>query len=145
MEIVLRPGAPADLDAVAALQDASPELSPWRRDSLARVLEGADDHYRLSVAVVGDSVAGFLLWQALPDGEVEILSLAVAERARRRGTAQALLRRLIDTNSGPFFLEVRVSNRAARALYAKLGFVEQGIRPAYYHRPVEDALLLRLA
>ncbi|MCB1020151.1 MAG: ribosomal protein S18-alanine N-acetyltransferase [Acidobacteria bacterium] len=142
MEPLLRTGAPADLDAVAAIQDASPELSPWRRDSLARVLAG-DHPFHLWVALLDGPVAGFLLWQALPDGEAEILSLAVSEPARRRGVAQALLTRLIDTNAGPFFLEVRVSNRAARALYGKLGFVEHGVRPAYYHRPVEDALLLR--
>ena len=70
--------------------------------------------------------------------EAELSSLRLA-----RGVAQALLTRLLDTNAGPFFLEVRVSNRAARALYGKLGFVEHGVRPAYYHRPVEDALLLR--
>ena len=41
------------------------------------------------------------------------------------------------------FLEVRESNRAARALYASRGFTEIGRRQAYYRRPVEDALVLR--
>ena len=39
-------------------------------------------------------------------------------------------------------LEVRPSNRAAVALYTKLGFAEEGRRKNYYTDPTEDALLL---
>jgi ribosomal-protein-alanine N-acetyltransferase len=40
------------------------------------------------------------------------------------------------------FLEVRESNAAARALYARFGFREGGRRRGYYRKPVEDALVL---
>ena len=42
------------------------------------------------------------------------------------------------------FLEVRVSNVAARALYAQMGFREIGVRRSYYPAPVgrEDAIVL---
>jgi len=40
-------------------------------------------------------------------------------------------------------LEVRASNAPAIRLYDKLGFVEVGSRPGYYHNPKEDALILR--
>jgi [ribosomal protein S18]-alanine N-acetyltransferase len=42
------------------------------------------------------------------------------------------------------FLEVRVSNAAARALYAKSGFREIGVRRGYYpaHTGREDAVVL---
>ena len=40
-------------------------------------------------------------------------------------------------------LDVRESNAAARALYARFGFTEVGRRRAYYREPVEDALMLR--
>ncbi len=40
-------------------------------------------------------------------------------------------------------LDVRESNAAARALYARFGFAEVGRRRAYYREPVEDALVLR--
>jgi len=43
------------------------------------------------------------------------------------------------------FLEVRESNRAARALYASRGFEEISRRRGYYRTPVEDALVLRRA
>jgi len=44
------------------------------------------------------------------------------------------------------FLEVRVSNTAARALYAQAGFREIGTRRDYYpsHEGREDAIVLEL-
>ena len=39
-------------------------------------------------------------------------------------------------------LEVRPSNRAAVALYTKLGFLEEGRRRNFYTDPTEDALIL---
>nr|MCU0626508.1 GNAT family N-acetyltransferase [Gemmatimonadaceae bacterium] len=41
------------------------------------------------------------------------------------------------------WLEVRVSNAAARALYERRGFTLVGRRRGYYRKPVEDALVLR--
>ena len=40
-------------------------------------------------------------------------------------------------------LEVRASNKPAKALYAALGFASVGRRPRYYSRPTEDAELFR--
>ena len=41
-------------------------------------------------------------------------------------------------------LEVRRSNESARALYERLGFQVEAIRPDYYTNPREDALILWL-
>lgn len=73
----------------------------------------------------------------------------VAPDFRRKGLARklftALLARARETNSEQVFLEVRESNQAARALYARLGFEESGRRKLYYANPHEDAILYRLA
>jgi ribosomal-protein-alanine N-acetyltransferase len=37
---------------------------------------------------------------------------------------------------------VRRSNEAARLLYERFGFAVAGVRPGYYSKPVEDALVL---
>jgi ribosomal-protein-alanine N-acetyltransferase len=76
-------------------------------------------------------------------------NLVVAPDFRRKGLATglfaALLTRARETNSESIFLEVRESNQAALALYARLGFVESGRRKLYYANPHEDAVLYRLA
>ena len=41
------------------------------------------------------------------------------------------------------WLEVRLSNEAAQALYLANGFAPAGRRIGYYRAPVEDALVLR--
>ncbi len=41
-----------------------------------------------------------------------------------------------------YTLEVRVSNEAAIQMYRKLGFVSEGIRPGFYEKPVEDAMIM---
>ena len=40
------------------------------------------------------------------------------------------------------YLEVRESNRAAIALYEKLGFRREGLRRDYYEEPRENAVLM---
>jgi ribosomal-protein-alanine N-acetyltransferase len=41
-------------------------------------------------------------------------------------------------------LEVRASNPSALAFYSSAGFVQTGLRRAYYVDPIEDAVLMRL-
>jgi ribosomal-protein-alanine N-acetyltransferase len=93
------------------------------------------------------SVAGYVVALDAAD-EGEILNLAVAEGGRRRGLGRALVEAIVAALSErgvrQVYLEVRESNAAARALYAAFGFKDVGRRQAYYRRPVEDAIVLRL-
>ena len=78
--------------------------------------------------------------------EVQVLNIAVAPGARRRGVAGALLaevrREARARGCAAVILEVRRSNVAARAFYSATGFEEVGVRSGYYARD-EDALMLR--
>jgi ribosomal-protein-alanine N-acetyltransferase len=69
-------------------------------------------------------------------GEAELLRVAVHPDARRRGLARALLleglERLRQARIQVCFLEVRVENKPAIALYEDLGFSWVGLRRAYY-------------
>jgi ribosomal-protein-alanine N-acetyltransferase len=86
-------------------------------------------------------------------GEVQLLNLTVAPQARRLGIGRALLLRFLADarlrGAEQCFLEVRVSNAAAIALYAKEGFVPVARRIGYYPTqgagPREDALVMRRA
>lgn len=68
-------------------------------------------------------------------GQAEILTLATAPTARRRGLARTLVEAaLARLGHGPLFLEVAEDNAPAIALYRSLGFQSFGRRPAYYRR-----------
>ena len=101
---------------------------PWGEKAFADLLS-----LPTSVAVVNDS--GFVLASHVAD-EAEILTIAVLPNCRRKGRGQALLKQLADElllrGVLRLFLEVRVDNQAARALYARFGFKEIGRRKGYY-------------
>ena len=126
---------PADLEAIRRIQDTSPESSVW---AVAGYLS-----YDCLVAEVAGEVAGFLVLRRTHPEETEILNLAVDPAERRRGIASALLREALRRHSGVFYLEVRESNAAARALYRRCGFREAGVRPKYYEHPSEDGVVMR--
>lgn len=80
-------------------------------------------------------------------GEAELLTLAVAPEARRRGVARDLCRRFDQAakaaGADAAFLEVAADNAAARALYLGCGWVEAGRRRRYYGADL-DAVVMRL-
>lgn len=97
--------------------------------------------------VEGD--AGFLLGRAVA-GEAELLTLAVAPEARRRGLGRKLVSRFLYQarlrGAESAFLEVAADNDPARGLYTRAGFIEAGRRRGYYRTPevqAVDALVLR--
>ena len=94
-----------------------------------------------------ERIAGYVVALEAAD-EGEILNLAVAPTGRRRGLGRALVEHMVqalrERGVRQVYLEVRESNASARALYASRGFTEVGRRKAYYRRPVEDAIVLRL-
>ncbi len=140
---VLRPLMDADLAAVAAIEEASDLPS---RSLEARRAELDDERTRAVVLEVGGEVVGMgSLWLA-PD-DAHITSLAVAGEARRRGHGRQLVAALValarSLGAGAITLEVRASNRAARALYRGCGFEEVGERRRYYPDG-EDAVIMTL-
>jgi ribosomal-protein-alanine N-acetyltransferase len=94
-------------------------------------------------------LAGFVLVRYAAD-EAEILTIAVAPKARRRGYGRMLMedviRRLYREHVASLFLEVDRANAAAAALYRSLGFVVAGERKNYYGASDGDgtALVMRL-
>jgi ribosomal-protein-alanine N-acetyltransferase len=139
----LRPATAADLDAVLIIERVSFSDPPWSRRSFASLLD--DPRVRFTVACAPE-VAGYVVtWRVADEGEVA--NLAVAPDRRRQGIGQMLLDaamvEAVAAGARSLYLEVRESNRAARALYGGRGFRAMGRRPSYYRNPVEDALLLR--
>lgn len=98
-------------------------------------------------AVLIDGPEGFALAHMVLD-EAELLTIVIDPAHQGRGIGARLLQTLCDTLKSKgvarLFLEVAEDNPAARALYAKLGFSEDGRRRGYYQRTdgAVDALLL---
>jgi ribosomal-protein-alanine N-acetyltransferase len=92
--------------------------------------------------------AGFILCQTMVD-QTEILTFCVRPAQQRKNIGAQLLQKAIDTlgMNGKFFLEVAADNRAARALYEKLGFKITGTRTNYYKRGAVtvDAVMYEMA
>ena len=136
--ITVRKATVEDLEDLLQLQRQSlPQAAEWSPSAL---LEGLG---RCLAAQIGDRLAGFLLYRQTAPVEWEILNLAVDPMLRRKGVASYLIEEFFRSAEGDVYLEVRRSNQAARALYARWGFSEEGVRRAYYHSPVEDAVVMK--
>jgi ribosomal-protein-alanine N-acetyltransferase len=134
------------LQSVLELQ-ATSFSNPWSADALKWELE----HSPVSRLYVfkddqGQPAAFCACWHLVD--ELHINSLAVAPARRRQGLGSELMRGVLakarEEGAARATLEVRRSNEAARALYERLGFAVEAIRPDYYTNPREDALILWL-
>lgn len=79
--------------------------------------------------------------------EGSITNIAVRPDLRRTGLGRAVVTALLDrareSSVVDVFLEVRVSNEPALALYRSLGFETVGTRKNFYKLPTEDAFVMR--
>jgi ribosomal-protein-alanine N-acetyltransferase len=133
----------ADLAAVHQLECAS-QQEPWSLQHFADEL----DNPIASVVLYWHhaQLAGFLCsW--LVAGELQIQNLATLPALRRRGVAARLLEHVMARSMAAgltsAWLEVRLSNTPAIALYERFGFSACGQRSAYYPDG-EDALMMTL-
>lgn len=116
---------------------------PWSRQAFEKAVD--DKNYIYICAKSDDVISGYAGCQVSFD-DAEITNIAVSYEYRRNKIAETLLSVLIrkakERGVKRIFLEVRVSNAAARALYEKFGFEKTGRRPRFYERPSEDALVM---
>jgi ribosomal-protein-alanine N-acetyltransferase len=134
-----------DLDAVLAIERAS-FTTPWSRAAFRYEL--LQNRVARCLVVRADrEVVGYLcLWEI--GHEIHITNLAVHPGFRRQGIARTLLGDTLEEarRSGveQVFLEVRPTNREARALYESFGFEVIGRRKGYYFDTGEDALVMEV-
>jgi [ribosomal protein S18]-alanine N-acetyltransferase len=142
---LLRPAVESDLNQIVQIERDS-FADPWTEDSFRRLLGGYSAIFHVIGYPPDKKIAGYVI--AFSVGEdAELLNVAVEPTFRGRGLAGQMLDAVLIELSGRgvrnAFLEVRESNRAARALYDSRGFTEIGRRRNYYRRPAEDALVMR--
>jgi len=138
----LRVLGPQDSAALAVLE-ARVFADAWDAEHFRELLGqdrflavGAFDSAGLRAYLTAFSVAG----------ELEIVNVAVTFSQRGKGIGRSLLLFFLEQGrlrgAERAVLEVRSGNVAARALYGSCGFVQVGVRRAYYTDSGEDALVL---
>jgi len=132
----------AELDAIEAIEKRA-YATPWSRSMFASEL-GKRSSVCLG-AFAEERLIGYVVNARYVDAW-HVMNVAVDPDFRRRGVATRLLERLFELTADDerrgYTLEVRVSNLDAIALYERLGFVSQGVRPGYYTDNREDALIM---
>ena len=140
--IVYREMTAEDVPFISRLEEETFSM-PWSAASFLQMIEKEDARYYVAEED-GKLLGGCGL--LLIAGEGNITNVVVTPEARRRGVATGLLSQLLAAGDREgltaYTLEVRVSNQAAIALYEKLGFVSEGIRPNFYEKPTEDAVIM---
>lgn len=139
MRATPRRAGPYDSAAIAVVEAAAAH-DPWSAPRLSAQLA------RPTTLgwVTGDPIVGHLLSTVAAD-EAEILTVAVHPTHRRRGHALALLRAAVAAWQGAGvrqgWLEVRIDNVGALALYRRAGWLDAGRRRRYYPDGTDAALM----
>lgn len=131
-----------DLDSIMEIEKSSFTM-PWSRKAFEGELLNEFALYRC-LEFDGKIVAYVGLWQVFDEGH--ITNVAVLPSYRGLGLSKILLVNLFemcqDKGIEKLTLEVRKSNAVAIKLYENLGFFAAGIRPNYYSKPVEAAIIM---
>lgn len=142
MEIEVRELHMSDTKALAEME-AQAFSMPWSQKDFENLLSHPYCFYL--VALAEGEIAGCCGYTRSCD-EATIDNVVVSEKFRNRGIAQAMLKELISRGEADsvsaFTLEVRVSNEPAIHIYEKIGFESAGIRPGFYEKPREDAIIM---
>ena len=142
MEINIKPLTEEYVDQVCILEEEAFSM-PWHKESFLEMI--ANKNAKYLVALLDNRVVGSCGLRNIV-GEGEITNVVTAKDYRNMGIGKILLNTLLEegTKMGveAFTLEVRKSNAAAIYLYESLGFITEGIRPNFYEKPTEDALIM---
>ena len=147
MGFAIMPAVAEDAAALAALHAAA--LPPgWPAADFAAYC--GEPAKIVLKAQDGQDLLGLAILQITAD-EAEILSIAVAKEARRRGLGSAMMAACIEScelrSVSTIYLEAGEGNGAALALYGRMGFSILSRRAGYYQggkSAPEAALVMRL-
>lgn len=118
---------------------------PWSEEALLYMCTSPVTHAVAVIEKTSGRLAAYGGCEYVLD-EANIVNVATHPDFRRRGCASAILDELEiflqAKGVKSIYLEVRVSNIAARTLYENKGYRAVGVRKKYYRFPVEDAVVM---
>lgn len=131
-----------DIEQVYAIETCLFSM-PWSKEDFTSSIDHPQNMYL--VVDNGGKIAGYCgLWSVLDEGQ--ITNVAVDPAFQNQGIGSLLIGELLrkgrERGLTAFTLEVRESNKYAIQLYKKYGFEEAGIRPNFYEKPTENALIM---
>ena len=146
--LVIRPMGLDDVPAVRALElDACAHPThAWSEDNYRSSLGSG---YWMQVACEPEGAVVGVCVALLGVDELHLLNIAVARAWQSQGLARHFLALLIELSRQhhlqAIWLEVRPTNARARALYARQGYLDVGLRKQYYPAAEgrEDALVMK--
>lgn len=142
----------SDLQAVAQLESEC-FSQPWKYDDFKDIITNkwmnrvyfVAELAQLSEDGEKQIVGGCMLTEVA--GEGDISNVAVSQIYRGNHIATKLLKDIMEFgtnewNIRAYTLEVRSKNAPAIKLYENAGFVSAGIRPGFYDKPKDDAIIM---
>jgi [ribosomal protein S18]-alanine N-acetyltransferase len=141
--VAVRQARKSDLDAILRIEHRV-FSDPWSPESFAPEFDDPYTWFRVAESDAG--LVGYVVARIVAQ-QGEIANIAIDPEHQRNGLGGVLLDAAVEAAEAAeceaVWLEVRLSNDAARRLYASRGFELIGRRRSYYRAPVEDALVLR--
>lgn len=132
----------SDVAAVSAIERRTFSM-PWKEADFLEMIQA--DYAYYYVAEENGQILGCCGIRNMA-GEGEITNVAVDAPYRNHGIGKMLLAHVLQEaklhGMEACTLEVRVSNEPAIRLYEYFGFKSEGIRPGFYDKPNEDALIM---
>lgn len=143
--VLIREAEERDVPEIAVLEKRC-FSDAWSETSVLGTLKSPLGYVLIAERTDGegfDLPCGYLIAQVF-DGEGELLRIAAAPEARRRGTGRALLERMLEDRPdvSVWRLDVRTKNAAAIALYEKYGFRIVTENPDAYKDPRDNGYLM---
>ena len=140
--LVIRQMEAADVEAAAIIEREAFSM-PWSAKDFLEMVEA--DYAYYYVAELNGEIAGCCGIRDIT-GEGEITNVVVAANHRKKGIGRKMMEYMLErakaNGIGDCTLEVRVSNQPAIRLYESRGFKGEGVRPDFYDKPREDALIM---
>lgn len=135
MPLSIRPAVASDLAAIVAIEERSFDADRFANRNLRRMLGSPSAAFLLAKS--GRGALGYILLLFRRGSHVaRLYSIATTPEARGSGIGRALIEAAegcaIKRGANRLRLEVRASNRAAIALYGKMGFSILKESPGYY-------------
>ena len=142
--MIIRPWTKEDIPVIAEMERRCFH-DAWTEEMLSDTLRYPI--YNCFLAEEGGQVCGYCCLIVVCE-DAEVGNIAVDTPFRGKGIGKALMdamhQRAKEKGATQSFLEVRVSNANAIALYKKFGYESYGIRARYYEDG-EDAMVMKRA